>query len=229
MGRALPVLQSAPAGPGTGVSDDSDPARRGPERKDAVRNRKKILEAAKKLLRTRGLDGVCMDELAAAAGVGKGTLYRRFTDKHALFRALLDDDETALQEAARARFGLPKDAPPPQRLMTTWSAFVDFVVDHADVLGAAEAEAKQATLCDSAPWRWRHIELVRHLKACGIVEARAAMLADAWLSSLGADVVRRALAQASADDVKETWRALPVGVVVGGVVAGGAVGEKSSS
>ncbi len=44
-------------------------------------------------------------------------------------------------------------------------------------------------------------------------EPRAALLADAWLQALGADVVRRALSRASIDEVKSVWRALPLGVV----------------
>lgn len=207
MGRGLPVLFANVGGDNAPVEAQA-PA----ERKDAARNRKKILEAAKKLLRTRGLDGVCMDELAAAAGVGKGTLYRRFTDKSALFRALLDDDEIVLQERARARWGLSKDASPALRLMTAWSGFVDFVVDHAHVLAAVEAEARKASICDSAPYQWRHIELVRHLKACGVVEVRAGLLADAWLQSLSADVIRRGLATTSDDEVRAAWKALPTGL-----------------
>jgi AcrR family transcriptional regulator len=203
MGRPLPIVSSAPgAAPAT-----TQPG----ERKDAARNRKKILDAARKLLRTRGLDGVCMDELAAAAGVGKGTLYRRFTDKFALFRALLDDAEIALQERARARFDLPKDAPPALRLQTAWDAFVDFVVDHAHVLAAAEAEARRAALCDSAPYQWRRIELSRHLVACGVGAVRAELLADAWLQSLGADAVRRALERSPPDEVRSIWKSLPAG------------------
>jgi AcrR family transcriptional regulator len=183
------------------------------ERSDAARNRKKILEAARRLMGTRGLDAVCMDELAAAAGVGKGTLYRRFTDKTALFRALLDDDERALQERVRARFGLPRAAPPALRLAALWSALVDFVIDHADVLAAAEVEARsRAALAEQAPYHWRHRELVRALEACGVDGVRGSLLADAWLNALAADVVRRALARAPTDVVRAAWRSLPGGI-----------------
>jgi AcrR family transcriptional regulator len=204
MGRPLPVLSSVPST--TSASTN--------ERSDAARNRRKILEAARALMKSRGLDVVGMDELAAAAGVGKGTLYRRFTDKFALFRALLDDDERMLQERARARFGLPRDAAPALRLSTLWSALVDFVVDHADVLAAAEVEApSRAALCDSAPYHWRHVELVRALVACGVPRGRADLLADAWLHGLAADVVRRAIGRAGVDAARAAWRDLPGGAV----------------
>ncbi|HEY1099955.1 MAG TPA: TetR/AcrR family transcriptional regulator [Myxococcota bacterium] len=209
MGRALPLLSCDPATPTT--STPGTVVRE--ERKDAARNRKKILDAARAVMERRGLDGVCMDELAAAAGVGKGTLYRRFHDKHALFRALLDDDERVLQEAVRARFGLPRDTPPVRRLLTLWAALVDFVVDHRDVLAAAEVEARSpAALADSAPYHWRHIELVRELTNCGVERVRATLLADAWLQSLAADVVRRAVLRTSPEAVRAAWRALPEGL-----------------
>lgn len=214
MGRALPILTGNGPGPAADergravVGADVVPA----ERKDAARNRKKILDAARKLMRTRGLDGVCMDELAAAAGVGKGTLYRRFTDKSALFRALLDDDEIVLQERARSRWGLGKDAAPVARLHTAWAAFVDFVVDHAHVLAAAEAEVRKASLCDAAPFQWRHLEMVRELTACGVQETRASLLAGAWLRSLSADIVKKSLEIAAEDEVRAAWKALPLGL-----------------
>ncbi len=216
MVKALPVLRDAPST----VSSSTQ------ERKDAARNRRKILEAARGLMATRGLDAVCMDDLASAAGVGKGTLYRRFTDKFALFRALLDDDERMLQESVRTRFGLPRDAAPALRLAALWSALVDFVVDHADVLAAAEVEAhSRAVLAESAPYRWRHLELVRALSACGVPRLRAELLADAWLHSLAADVVRRAVQRTNPEEVRAAWRALPSGVV-GAVDSEGDLSER---
>lgn len=190
-------------------------AERGPplERKDAARNRQKIITAARTLMERRGLDGVCMDELAAAAGVGKGTLYRRFSDKHALFRALLDDDERVLQEAVRTRFGLPKDSVPLRRLLTLWGALVDFVVDHKDVLAAAEVEARsRAALMESPPYLWRRIELARGLSRCGVDMALAPIVADAWLQCLAADVVRAACQNAPLEVVRSTLKALPGGL-----------------
>ncbi len=210
MGRGLPLLSSSPLIPGA-VSIPGTVVRE--ERKDAARNRKKILDAARAVMERRGLDGVCMDELAAAAGVGKGTLYRRFNDKFALFRALLDDDERVLQEAVRARFELPKDALPAVRLRTLWSALVDFVVDNRDVLAAAEVEARSpAALADSPPHFWRHLELQRELMGCGVEAEQASLLADAWLQSLAAGVIRRAVQRTSAEAVRAVWRALPDGL-----------------
>jgi AcrR family transcriptional regulator len=203
VGRVLPLLNVDVA------SERGAPA----ERKDAARNRQKIITAARTLMERRGLDGVCMDELAAAAGVGKGTLYRRFSDKHALFRALLDDDERVLQEAVRSRFGLPRDSTPLRRLLTLWGALVDFVIDHKDVLAAAEVEARsRAALMESPPYLWRRIELGRGLERCGVDAALAPIVADAWLQCLAADVVRAACHNAPLEVVRSTLKALPGGL-----------------
>src|SRR3954447_5594039 len=70
-----------------------------PERADAARNRRRVLDAAASLFAERGVDAVTMDDVVAAAGVGKGTLYRRFGDKRGLVAARLDGGEGELQAA----------------------------------------------------------------------------------------------------------------------------------
>src|SRR5207245_5303681 len=60
------------------------------ERADAAANRQHVLTAARHLFEQRGVEQVTMDEIAHAAGVGKGTLYRRYPDKAALVVALMD-------------------------------------------------------------------------------------------------------------------------------------------
>jgi len=61
------------------------------ERCDAVRNRRRILAAARELVAQHGAEGLSMNALAAAAGVGKGTIFRRFGDRDGLLYALLDE------------------------------------------------------------------------------------------------------------------------------------------
>lgn len=58
-------------------------------RRDAERNRERLMEAAAELFRTRGLD-VTLDDVAEHAGVGVGTAYRRFANKDELIDALLE-------------------------------------------------------------------------------------------------------------------------------------------
>jgi AcrR family transcriptional regulator len=60
-----------------------------PLRKDAERNRQRILDTAGALFAERGL-GVSLDEIARHAGVGVGTVYRRFPDKEQLIDALFE-------------------------------------------------------------------------------------------------------------------------------------------
>jgi AcrR family transcriptional regulator len=73
-----------------------------PLRADAERNRERILAAAAELYAERGLD-VSLDDIAAHAGVGVGTVYRRFPDKEALIDALFEvkiDAAVSLADAA---------------------------------------------------------------------------------------------------------------------------------
>jgi AcrR family transcriptional regulator len=61
-----------------------------PLRKDAERNRQRILDAAQELFTERGL-GVTLNDIAHHADVGVGTVYRRFPDKQQLIDALFDE------------------------------------------------------------------------------------------------------------------------------------------
>src|SRR5215216_6354115 len=70
-----------------------------PLRSDAERNRRRILEAAAEVFAERGLD-VSLDDIAAAARVGVGTVYRRFPDKDALIDALFEDKIADVERVA---------------------------------------------------------------------------------------------------------------------------------
>jgi AcrR family transcriptional regulator len=111
------------------------------ERGDAARNRALLLEAARRLVADRGADAVTMDDVAAAAGVGKGTLFRRFGNRASLMMVLLDEDEQASQQAFL--FGPPPlgpDAPPMDRLVAFGRERIRFVHTHHELLSAANRD-----------------------------------------------------------------------------------------
>jgi AcrR family transcriptional regulator len=74
------------------------------ERADAARNRQRILAAAQKLFTRDGVAATSMDAIALEAGVGKGTLFRRFGDRASLALALLESSERDFQESFRPRW-----------------------------------------------------------------------------------------------------------------------------
>ena len=59
-------------------------------RRDAARNRVKIMAAARAVFDEEGVD-VCVEVIAQRAGVGVGTLYRRFPTKELLIEAVIDE------------------------------------------------------------------------------------------------------------------------------------------
>jgi AcrR family transcriptional regulator len=88
-----------------------------PLRRDAALNRERILLAAREIFGRRGL-GVTLDDVAHHAGVGVGTVYRRFPTKEALVQALFEQDLRARQESARQALGHPDP----------WQGLVDFLM-----------------------------------------------------------------------------------------------------
>lgn len=117
------------------------------ERTDAARNRAKVLAAAAELFATRDPRTVTMDDIAKAAGVGRGTLYRRYPDRTAIAEALLDEHERALQEQLlRGAPPLGPGAAPADRLAAFYGAMVELLTAHAHlVLGAETGGARFAT------------------------------------------------------------------------------------
>lgn len=115
------------------------------ERAIATRNRALLLDAARQLLDEVGPDGMSMDAVAHAAGVGKGTLFRRFGSRTGLLLALLDHEEHIEQQAFM--FGPPPlgpDAPPLTRLIAFGRARLAFLERHLDLA--------RATTVDTDAW-----------------------------------------------------------------------------
>ncbi len=96
---------------------DGDGARA--QRADARRNRARILEAAWRLLAERGLVGLNMEEVARAADLGKGTLYRHYPTKECLLDDLSHEGGQLIAAAMRERIPPEADATTKLRAMIT--------------------------------------------------------------------------------------------------------------
>jgi len=158
------------------------------ERADAARNRARALAAAEQLFAARGVTAVTMDDVATAAGVGKGTLYRRFKDKSGLAAALLNDREAELQ--AKMLTGPPPlgpGAPPADRLAAFITAYVAYVDGHLEVVALSQTASPGARLRTGSHRLWqRHCEMLFELAAVPDPEVRSDML----LAALTAEQIR---------------------------------------
>jgi len=150
------------------------------ERADAARNRLAVLAAAERLFALHGVQHVSMDAIAAEAGVGKGTLFRRFGDRAGLARALLDRDDRALQEAAiRGPAPLGPGASPRARLKAFGAASFALLETHAELM--TDAEGVGWLKSDASAFRRLHVLV---LIAEADPAADAEMLADVLLVPL---------------------------------------------
>jgi AcrR family transcriptional regulator len=159
------------------------------ERADAARNRARVLAAAERLFAARGVDAVSMDDVARAAGVGKGTLYRRFKDKSGLAAALLSERETELQ--TKMLSGPPPlgpGAPPNDRLAAFIAAYVAYVDRHLELVDLSQTASPGARLRTGAHQLWRHHCQIL-LTAAGVPDA--GVRADILLAALTAEQVRQ--------------------------------------
>jgi AcrR family transcriptional regulator len=184
------------------------------ERADARRNRERILCAAARLVGERGIDAVSMDDVAAEACVGKGTLYRRFGDRSSLLRALIEEPERDFQEAViRGEPPLGPGAPPVERLHAFGTALLELLERHARFIREAEGIRAGRFVHPVYSFQRTHLRLLLgEILGDG---ARTEYLVDCLLAPLGAEpfLYQREIRGLTLQEMIDGWRALADAIV----------------
>src|SRR5438128_896920 len=155
------------------------------QRADAARNHERILCTAARLFGERGAECVSMDEVAEAAGVGKGTVFRRFGSRAALAQAVLSEHEREFQEQIiRGCPPLGPGADPRERLIAFGQGVLDQLDRHAMLVAAAEVGGARFLSAPYGVYRLHVTLLLREADpACD-----AELLAELLLAALAADL-----------------------------------------
>jgi AcrR family transcriptional regulator len=209
-----PVMSLEGTGPQSGYASPDRQLlllRRSPpkERADAARNRAAVLDAAGRLFTEQGVEHVSMDAVAVAAGVGKGTLFRRFGDKAGLAVALLDQRERELQD--KILLGPPPLGPgaePRQRLLAFVDAYLEYALTHLDLVRMSETASPGARYRIGA-YRFWH----RHAALLLADRKDPEALAHVLLAPLAAEHLRAVTTQLGADRVRAATLAAIEGII----------------
>lgn len=174
-----------------------------PERADAARNREALLRAASELIEHCGIGSVTMDAVAAKAGVGKGTVFRRFESREGLMAALLNHSETAWQAAVLS--GPPPlgpGAPALERLLAFGHSRMEVNLTHGELIRAAGHAGSRAYAAVS--FTAMH---VRYLLGELGVSGDIAILATALLAPLEVPILQQQIEreQIPLDRIRRGW------------------------
>ncbi|MFB0838516.1 TetR/AcrR family transcriptional regulator [Arthrobacter sp. E44] len=184
------------------------------ERSDAARNRERLLLAARELIEQGGAAALTMDRLAEHAGVGKGTVFRRFGSRAGLMLTLLNDSETAFQ--ARFLFGPPPMGPgaaPLERLIAFGTERIAYVVEFGDlVLAAGHASRGRFEVPAVALWN-QHVEML--LREAGVQSPEPWLMAGSLTATLDPERLLHLIRDhgVTRDRLAVSWRDLVTRVV----------------
>ena len=168
------------------------------ERRDAAANRARILATAERLFAEKGVSAVHMAEIAEAAGVGKGTLYRRFCNKGELALSLMDAQLKEFQDEQLASMRRMTGAEVPflEQLAHFLAALVAFTETHMALLYEAQQHVQALDEEDvTRPHFWQYMTthaLLRRAVAAGELpeDVDTAYAAEALLAPLSAETFR---------------------------------------
>ena len=168
------------------------------ERRDAAANRARILQTAEKLFAEHGVANVNMADIAQAAEVGKGTLYRRFTNKAELCLALMDTQMVEFQNGILSRLQQMSAQNTPK--MDQLDQFIDALIYFTDAHAPLLCEVQRAGLLQEQdpdglelPHFWQYMTVNGLLRAA-VLNGELSdtldvdYLADAILAPLKADI-----------------------------------------
>lgn len=181
------------------------------ERADAARNRRAILAATEVLLLEHRPEEVSMERVAAAAGVGKGTVFHRFGSRMGLMRALMQERAMALHEAvAEGPPPLGPGAPPRERLLAFLDAVVAVVARNKGLLAAL---GHAVTTAQHAHDEEHPVYLFWHGHLSGLIGelrpgADAELIAHVLLSAFSSDAVLRLLERGEGERLADALRQL---------------------
>ncbi len=187
------------------------------ERADAARNRRAILDATEQLLATHRPQDISMEQVAAAAGVGKGTVFHRFGNRTGLMYALMVERAQVLEEEVTT--GPPPlgpGAPDRDRLLAFLDAIVEVVGRNKSLLAELAYSAAAEPPPDKAVARGRDGHPVYrfwhgHISALIAAQrpgADAEMIAHILLGSLHSEPVLAQLAAEGPARLSAAIRAL---------------------
>ncbi|GAB3910233.1 TetR/AcrR family transcriptional regulator [Kibdelosporangium lantanae] len=181
-----------------------------PERADAARNRAAILAAAETLLAND--PETSTEDIARAAGVGKGTVFHRFGSRAGLIRALVTQrSQSVLDEIATGPPPLGPGAPPADRLTAFLDAVTTLATKNIGLMAAYEqTEDRQAGKMYQA---WH-----QHVKTL-LTESRpdldAELLAHILLGALHSDLVLHLLRRGETARLRKTLHQLVASLASG--------------
>jgi AcrR family transcriptional regulator len=168
------------------------------ERADAIRNRRAILAATERLLAEGPPQDVSMEQVAAAAGVGKGTVFHRFGSRMGLMLALMTERAQALEAAVRS-------GPPPlgegaadrDRLLAFLDAIVEVVSRNTSLMAelgySVPAQPARNHQDDHPVYRFWHGHLST-LMAAQRPDVDAVLIAHVMLGALHSEPILNELA-----------------------------------
>jgi AcrR family transcriptional regulator len=158
-----------------------------PERADAARNREALLAAADELIAECGVVSLTMEAVATRAGVGKGTVFRRFDSREGLMAALLNRSETQFQAGILSgRPPLGPGAAPMARLLALGHARIELNRVHGALITAAGRAGERSYA--AASFTAMH---VRYLLSELGVRGDIAFLATALLAPLEVPILEQ--------------------------------------
>lgn len=153
------------------------------ERRDAAANRARVLASARALFAAHGPDATSMNQIAHAAGVGPGTLYRRYAHKGELCAALLGENTAVFRGEIAAHLAAP-DTAPLDGLAFVLARIVAFSEENAALLGGmadAASGARRVVVFDGPFYGWLH-DTVRGLLERAMAAGTCAPLDPVWMA-----------------------------------------------
>ncbi|MBF6181017.1 TetR/AcrR family transcriptional regulator [Nocardia otitidiscaviarum] len=181
------------------------------ERADAARNRRAILDATRALLAEHGAEAVTMDRVAAAAGVGKGTIFHRFGSRAGLLYELLAEPaETLMAAIADGPPPLGPGAPAGERLLAFFDAMTVVMAENVELTAASAHMPPHPRVAEFHGTWDRHITaLLREVRP----DIDADSVARLLFSAVGSDVARAMVRNGETDRLRAAVRDMVTAVL----------------